>query len=67
MADSAKKGQEKKSWFSGLKTEFGKIVWADNKTLARETTAVVAVMAVMGILISLIDSVVLQLVNLLIK
>ena len=65
MADSAKSG--KKNWIAGLKAEFKKIIWADNVTLAKQTGIVVAVTAVLGILISLIDSVVLQLVNLIIK
>ena len=61
------KNSKKKSWFAGLKSEFKKIIWADNKTLAKQTSIVVVVTAVLGVLISLIDSVVLQLVNLIIK
>lgn len=68
MAESAKKGKgSKKSWFKGLKAEFGKIIWADGKTLAKQTTIVVFVTAVLGILITIIDSVVLQFVNIIIK
>ena len=66
MTESAK-SSKKKNWFAGLKTEFKKIIWADNKTLAKQTSVVVVVTAVLGVLISLIDSVVLQLVNLMIK
>ena len=66
MTESAKSSKKKK-WFAGLKTEFKKIIWADNKTLAKQTSVVVVVTAVLGVLISLIDSVVLQLVNLIIK
>ena len=66
MTESAK-NNKKKNWFAGLKAEFKKIIWADNKTLAKQTSIVVVVTAVLGILISLIDSVVLQLVNLIIK
>ena len=66
MTESAK-NSKKKSWFAGLKGEFKKIIWADNKTLAKQTSIVVVITAVLGILISLIDSVVLQLVNLIIK
>ena len=66
MTESAK-SSKKKNWFAGLKTEFKKIIWADNKTLAKQTRGVVVVTAVLGVLISLIDSVVLQLVNLIIK
>ena len=66
MTESAK-SSKKKNWFAGLKTEFKKIIWADNKTLAKQTSVVVVVTAVLGVLISLIDSVVLQLVILIIK
>ena len=66
MTESAKSSKKKK-WFAGLKTEFKKIIWADNKTLAKQTSVVVVVTAILGVLISLIDSVVLQLVNLIIK
>ena len=68
MAESAKKTKApKKSWFKGLKSEFNKIIWTDKKTLGRQTVAVVSITAVLGIIISVLDSVVLQLVNLLIK
>ena len=66
MTESAK-NSKKKNWFAGLKAEFKTIIWADNKTLAKQTSIVVVITAVLGILISLIDSVVLQLVNLIIK
>ena len=57
----------KVKFFDGVKAEFKKIIWADNNTLAKQTSVVVVVTAVLGVLISLIDSVVLQLVNLIIK
>ena len=46
---------QKKSWFKGLKAEFRKIVWPDKNTLAKQTTAVVAVSVVLGALISVVD------------
>ena len=46
---------QKKSWFKGLQAEFKKVIWPDKKTLARQTTAVVAVSVVLGALISVID------------
>ena len=54
MSDKAK--TQKKSWFKGLKTEFRKIVWPDKNTLAKQTTAVVAVSVVLGALISVVDA-----------
>lgn len=45
----------KKSWFTGLKAEFNKIIWPDKQSLARQTTAVVAVSVVLGLIIALLD------------
>ncbi len=45
----------KKSWFTGLKAEFRKIIWPDQKSLARQTIAVVAVSVVTGLIIALLD------------
>ena len=47
---------QKKSWFKVLKAEFRKIVWPDKNTLAKQTTAVVAVSVVLGALISVVDA-----------
>lgn len=47
---------QKKSWFKELKAEFKKIVWPDKNTLAKQTTAVVAVSVVLGALISVVDA-----------
>ena len=33
MAETEKKAS-KKSWFKGLKAEFSKFIWVDNKTLS---------------------------------
>ena len=46
---------QKKSWFKGLQAEFKKVIWPDKKTLARQTTAVVAVSVVLGALIAVVD------------
>ena len=47
---------QKQSLFKGLKAEFKKIVWPDKNTLAKQTTAVVAVSVVLGALISVVDA-----------
>ena len=54
MAEKAEKSL-KKSWFSGLKAEFKKIIWPDQKSLVRQTGAVVAVSIVLGIMIAIMD------------
>lgn len=68
MAEVAKTEKaQKKSWTKGLKSEFNKIVWTDKKTLVKQTVAVVAVSLVLGAIISVLDSVILQGINFLIK
>ena len=41
MGETVKTKKQKKSWFKGLKAEFKKIVWPDQKSLTKETAAVV--------------------------
>lgn len=67
MADAVKEKKAKKSWFKGLKSEFKKIVWTDKKTLSKQTVAVLVISVIMCALITLVDSVVLEFVNLIIK
>ena len=45
----------KESFFKGLSAEFKKIIWPDKKSLARQTTSVVIVSVVMGLVIALLD------------
>ena len=54
---SVKEKTQKKSWFKGLQAEFKKIIWPDKKTLAKQTTAVVAVSVVLGAVIAVIDAI----------
>ena len=54
MSDKTK--TQKKSWFKGLQAEFKKVTWPDKKTLARQTTAVVAVSVVLGVIIAVVDA-----------
>jgi preprotein translocase subunit SecE len=56
----------KTSWFTGLSAEFKKIIWPDKKSLVRQTTAVVAVSVVLGLVIALLDSVIQYAVNFLV-
>ncbi len=60
MGDAVKatENPQKKSFFKGLKSEFKKIVWPDKKTLTKETTAVVVISVILGIMISIIDLVI---------
>ena len=64
MAD---KKQKTKSWWKGLKAEFGKIIWTDQKTLGRQTIAVVVISVIICLLITLIDNASLSLIELIIR
>lgn len=55
MGKADKEKKQKKSWFKGLKAEFGKIVWPNKKSLAKETVAVLVVSVLLGALISVVD------------
>ena len=63
---SAGKSQ-KKSWFQGFQSEFRKIVWTDRSTLLKQTIVVVCVSIVLCVLISVMDSFILEGINLLMK
>ena len=64
---SGKEKTQKKSWFKGLQAEFKKIIWPDKKTLAKQTTAVVAVSVVLGAVIAVIDAMLRYWIDLLVK
>ena len=63
----SKKEAQKKSWFKGLNREFKKIIWPDKMTLAKQTTAVVSVSVVLGIIIAIVDFIAQYGVDLLVK
>ena len=63
---SAGKSQ-KKSWFQGLQSEFKKIIWTDRSTLIKQTIVVVIVTVILGVMISIMDTVILEGINLLVK
>ena len=63
---SAGTGQKKK-WFQGLQSEFKKITWVDNITLAKQTVAVTIITVVLAVIISVFDSAILEGINLLVK
>ena len=56
MGDNNEKAP-KTSWFTGLKSEFRKIIWPDKKSLARQSAAVVAVSIVLGLIIAVLDTI----------
>jgi preprotein translocase subunit SecE len=62
-----KEPKQKKHWFKGLKSEFNKIIWTDRVTLGKQTVAVVSITVVLGVVITILDSLVLQFMNLIIR
>jgi len=56
MAEQTAKVQ-KKSWFAGLKSEFGKVVWPKKATLVKQTIAVVIASVAVGALIAIVDQI----------
>lgn len=55
MGEAVKEKKQKTSWFKGLKAEFGRIVWPDQKSLTKETGAVLVVSVLLGLIISGLD------------
>ena len=53
-ASKAKKPQ-KTSWFKGMKAEFKKIVWPDQKSLTKQTIAVVSTSVALALIIKILD------------
>ncbi len=49
---------QKAGWLTGLKAEFHKIIWPAKEQLAKETTAVVIVSVILGVIIALLDFVI---------
>ena len=59
MSDSPKKEKSGlKGFFKGVKTEFKKISWPDATTMLKQSVVVVAVSVVVGVLITLMDTVI---------
>ena len=59
MAEATKKKESRiKTWGTGVKAEFSRIIWPDKATIIRQTVVVVVITIIVGVLISLIDSVV---------
>ena len=59
MAEATKKKESRiKTWWTGVKAEFSRIIWPDKATIIRQTVVVVVITIIVGVLISHIDSVV---------
>lgn len=45
----------KTSWFKGVKAEFKKIIWPDQKSLTKQTIAVVSTSVALALIIKILD------------
>ncbi len=65
MAGEVVKTQNNKVGFwKRVKAEFKKIIWTDRPTLIKQTIAVIIISAIICVIISIVDSVALQLMQL---
>ncbi len=60
-----KKDKNQKSFWQGVKTEFRKIIWTDQQTVAKQTAVVVVVTTILAAVITVFDAGILQGINLL--
>ena len=58
---------QKKSRFKGLQAEFKKVIWPDKNALVKQTTAVVTVSVLLGVIITVIDTIMKYGIDLLVK
>ena len=65
MSDKAEKKARIPEFFKGVKAEFKKITWPDKTSLFKQSVAVICVSLVVGVLITLMDSVIQTVVNIL--
>lgn len=55
MGETTNEKSQKTPFFKGMKAEFKRIIWPDRQSLVKETTAVVIVSVILGVLITLVD------------
>ena len=48
-------GDKISTWFKGLKSEYAKIVWENRESVTKQTTAVVVISVILGIIIAIVD------------
>ena len=53
-----KTAKKKAGFIRSLKAEFKRIIWPDKDTVVKETTAVVVVTVILGVIIALLDFVI---------
>lgn len=56
--DANKKDAKKDSFWKSMKTEFNKIAWPDKTETVKESVAVLCVSVVLGLMITLMDTII---------
>lgn len=56
MGDTPKTGKLE-GFFNGVKAEFKKIIWPDKQSLLKQSVAVVCISVVLGLIITLLDTI----------
>jgi preprotein translocase subunit SecE len=62
-----KSSAPKENWFTGVKSEFYKIIWPTKESLTRQTAAVVVVSVILGLIIAVLDFGIQEFVNILVN
>lgn len=56
MGDSAKNESKLTSFYKGVKAEFHKVTWPDRTDLIKQSTAVLCISIVLGLIITFLDT-----------
>lgn len=55
MAEATNEPSRLKTWWKGLKSEFKKISWPDSASVIKQTVAVIVVTVILGLIITILD------------
>ena len=48
-------GDKFSAWWKGLKSEYAKIIWENKESVTKQTTAVVVITVILGVIIAIVD------------
>ena len=48
-------GTKISAWWKGLKSEYAKIIWENKESVTKQTTAVVVITVILGVIIAIVD------------
>ena len=53
--DGQSLGAKISAWWKGLKGEYSKIIWDNKESVTKQTTAVVIITVILGVIIAIVD------------